>query len=105
MVSPECLLAEASEPSPGCAGWDRLGDGLGDGFASIQVLVNVDIFSEGFDCPDVEFVQLARPTLSLAKYLQMVGRGLRVAKGKKNCVIIDNVGLYRVFGLPSLVWN
>ena len=72
---------------------------------NIQVLVNVDIFSEGFDCPDVEFVQLARPTLSLAKYLQMVGRGLRVAKGKKNCVIIDNVGLYRVFGLPSQVWN
>lgn len=71
----------------------------------IQVLVNVDIFSEGFDCPDVEFVQLARPTMSLAKYLQMVGRGLRVAKGKKNCVIIDNVGLYRVFGLPSQVWN
>ena len=71
----------------------------------IQVLVNVDIFSEGFDCPNVEFVQLARPTLSLAKYLQMVGRGLRVAKGKKNCVIIDNVGLYRVFGLPSQVWN
>ena len=91
---------------------DGAGDGLGatclrpaDGLAPIQVLVNVDIFSEGFDCPDVEFVQLARPTLSLAKYLQMVGRGLRVAKGKKNCVIIDNVGLYRVFGLPSQVWN
>lgn len=42
----------------------------------IQVLVNVDVFSEGFDCPDVEFIQLARPTLSLAKYLQQVGRGL-----------------------------
>ena len=91
---------------------DKVGDRLGatclrpaDGAAPIQVLVNVDIFSEGFDCPDVEFVQLARPTLSLAKYLQMVGRGLRVAKGKKNCVIIDNVGLYRVFGLPSQVWN
>ena len=116
-----------SKVSPDCAGWDRLGaaclraaDGLADGAADrlgatclrpadgvapIQVLVNVDIFSEGFDCPDVEFVQLARPTLSLAKYLQMVGRGLRVAKGKKNCVIIDNVGLYRVFGLPSQVWN
>ena len=89
-VSPDCLC-----------GVNRLGDGL----APIQVLVNVDIFSEGFDCPDVEFVQLARPTLSLAKYLQMVGRGLRVAKGKKNCLIIDNVGLYRVFGLPSQVWN
>ena len=87
---------------------DRLGATClrpADGVAPIQVLVNVDIFSEGFDCPDVEFVQLARPTLSLAKYLQMVGRGLRVAKGKKNCVIIDNVGLYRVFGLPSQVWN
>ena len=119
-----------SKVSPDCAGWDRLtdtclrvgdkvGDRLGDTClrvtdgvedhlddpAPIQVLVNVDIFSEGFDCPDVEFVQLARPTLSLAKYLQMVGRGLRVAKGKKNCVIIDNVGLYRVFGLPSQVWN
>ena len=126
-VSPDFLsagaLKEASKPSPDCAGWDRLGatclraaDGVGDrltatclrpadGLAPIQVLVNVDIFSEGFDCPDVEFVQLARPTLSLAKYLQMVGRGLRVAKGKKNCVIIDNVGLYRVFGLPSQVWN
>ena len=83
----------------------RTADGVADELAPIQVLVNVDIFSEGFDCPDVEFVQLARPTLSLAKYLQMVGRGLRVAKGKKNCVIIDNVGLYRVFGLPSQVWN
>ena len=123
-----------SKVSPDCAGWDHLtdtclraGDGLdatclraadgvgdrlgttclraADELAPIQVLVNVDIFSEGFDCPDIEFVQLARPTLSLAKYLQMVGRGLRVAKGKKNCVIIDNVGLYRVFGLPSQVWN
>ena len=71
----------------------------------LQVLINVDIFSEGFDCPDVEFIQLARPTLSLAKYLQMVGRGLRPSKGKKNCMIIDNVGLYRVFGLPSQIWD
>jgi len=120
-------MSGASKVSPDCAGGDRLGatclrpadkvgdrlaatclraaDGVGDELAPIQVLVNVDIFSEGFDCPDVEFVQLARPTLSLAKYLQMVGRGLRVARGKKNCVIIDNVGLYRVFGLPSQVWN
>ena len=125
-------MSGASKVSPDClCGVNRLGDGLGDRLgatclraadgvgdrltatclrpadelAPIQVLVNVDIFSEGFDCPDVEFVQLARPTLSLAKYLQMVGRGLRVAKGKKNCLIIDNVGLYRVFGLPSQVWN
>ncbi len=125
-------MSGASKVSPDClCGVNRLGDGLGDRLgatclraadgvgdrltatclrpadelAPIQVLVNVDIFSEGFDCSDVEFVQLARPTLSLAKYLQMVGRGLRVAKGKKNSLIIDNVGLYRVFGLPSQVWN
>ena len=66
----------------------------------IKVLVNVDIFSEGFDCPDVEFVQLARPTLSLAKYLQQVGRGLRKSGDKESCMLIDNVGLHRIFGLP-----
>lgn len=67
----------------------------------IQVLVNVDLFGEGFDCPDVEFIQLARPTLSLAKFLQQVGRGMRVYDGKKYCLILDNVGSYRLFGLPS----
>lgn len=72
---------------------------------NIQVLVNVDLFGEGFDCPDVEFIQLAIPTLSLAKYLQMVGRGLRVAKSKECCIILDNVGLYRLFGLPTTEWN
>ena len=71
----------------------------------IQVLVNVDVFSEGFDCPDVEFVQLARPTRSLAKYLQQVGRGLRCAEGKKACVLLDNVGLYRAFGLPVEMYD
>ena len=68
---------------------------------AIQVLVSVDLFSEGFDCPDVEFIQIARPTLSLAKYLQMVGRGLRPCQGKTSCIILDNVGLYKTFGLPT----
>ena len=68
----------------------------------IKVMVNVDVFSEGFDCPDVEFVQMGRPTLSLAKYLQQIGRGLRMSKGKDACMLIDNVGLYRVFGLPHV---
>ena len=71
----------------------------------IQVLVNVDVFSEGFDCPDVEFVQMARPTLSLSKYLQQVGRGLRKSRGKVSCMLIDNVGLCRVFGLPVQHWD
>ena len=67
----------------------------------IDIIVNVDIFSEGFDCPDIEFIQLARPTRSLVKYLQQVGRGLRPTKDKDNCIILDNVGMYSRFGLPD----
>lgn len=67
----------------------------------IDIIVNVDIFSEGFDCPDIEFIQLARPTRSLVKYLQQVGRGLRPTEGKTNCIILDNVGSSLVFGLPD----
>lgn len=67
----------------------------------IQVLVNVEIFTEGFDCPDVSFIQLARPTRSLTLYLQQVGRGLRITEGKDKTIILDNVGLYNYFGLPD----
>lgn len=67
----------------------------------IDIIVNVDIFSEGFDCPDIEFIQLARPTKSLVKYLQQVGRGLRATKGKSKCIILDNVGAHLEFGLPD----
>ncbi len=66
----------------------------------IQVIVNVNIFSEGFDCPAIEFVQLARPTKSLSLYLQQVGRALRISDGKENSIILDNVGLYNRFGTP-----
>lgn len=75
----------------------------------LDCLVNVNLFDEGFDCPDVEYIQMARPTLSLAKYLQMVGCGLRINRKdpKKVCMIIDNVGNYRKFGLPDRYrdWN
>lgn len=67
----------------------------------IDIIVNVDIFSEGFDCPDIEFIQLARPTRSLVKYLQQVGRGLRLTENKQHCIILDNVGMYSRFGLPD----
>lgn len=73
----------------------------------IDIIVNVDIFSEGFDCPDIEFIQLARPTRSLVKYLQQVGRGLRPTEGKEHCIILDNVGMYSRFRLPDARrhWN
>jgi superfamily II DNA or RNA helicase len=68
---------------------------------NIQILCNVNIFSEGFDCPDVEFIQLARPTKSLAMYLQQVGRGFRIHEEKEKVIFLDNVGLFNRFGLPS----
>jgi superfamily II DNA or RNA helicase len=68
----------------------------------LQVLVNVDLFDEGFDVPAVECVILARVTESLAKYLQMVGRGLRIMDGKTEAVIIDPVRNWeRGHGMPN----
>ncbi len=71
----------------------------------VDVMCNVNIFSEGFDCPDAEFVQLARPTKSLSMYLQQVGRALRPAEGKSAALILDNVGLFNRFGFPSASRN
>ena len=67
----------------------------------IQIICNVNILSEGFDCPDVEVIQLTRPTYSLSMYLQQVGRGLRASPGKSKAIFIDNVGSYLRLGLPS----
>ncbi len=72
---------------------------------NIDILVNVDVFGEGFDVPEVEFIQLARPTLSLSKYLQQLGRGMRITDGKSIVTILDQVGLYLVFGLPTNDWD
>lgn len=72
----------------------------------IDVLVNVDLFDEGFDVPDCEVVIMARPTMSLAKYLQQFGRALRPAPGKR-ALIIDHVGNWRRHGFPDRphVWS
>lgn len=64
-----------------------------------DVLCNVNIFTEGFDCPDIEVVQLARPTKSFALYLQQVGRVMRPAEGKEYGLILDNAGLAHEHGL------
>ena len=92
----KCCWIEAMTPAEER---QRLVDAYRQG--EIDVIVNVDIFSEGFDCPEVEFIQLARPTLSLTKYLQQVGRGMRPVPFKDYVTILDQVGLYQTFGLPT----
>lgn len=89
-------------------------------FGDLDVLVNVDLFDEGFDVPSVTCVILARITLSLAKYLQMPGRGFRpvyaagydlktqegrlaaIAAGPKpEAIIIDPVRNWERHGMPN----
>lgn len=60
----------------------------------IKVICNVEIITEGFDFPECEVVQLARPTKSLSLYLQMVGRVMRIAKNKTEGIVLDNAGLW-----------
>ncbi|KAL2825278.1 P-loop containing nucleoside triphosphate hydrolase protein [Aspergillus cavernicola] len=55
------------------------------------VLLNCGLFTEGTDIPNVDCVLLARPTRSRNLLIQMIGRGLRLYKGKKDCHIIDMV--------------
>lgn len=68
---------------------------------SISVLVNVDLFGEGFDVPACEVVIMARPTASLAVYLQQFGRALRTLPGKMVGLIIDHVGNWKRHGFPD----
>lgn len=76
----------------------------------VQVIANAQVLTEGFDEPSVECVMIARPTKSQGMYVQMVGRGTRIAPGKKDCIVLDIVGatdrldlttLPRLFGLDE----
>ncbi len=68
---------------------------------SPPVIVSVDLFGEGLDCPGLNAVQLLRPTQSLGLHLQQVGRGLRIDEGKEYLVILDHVGNTWRHGLPD----
>lgn len=73
----------------------------------IQVLTNCALFDEGLDIPSLDGVILARPTQSLSRFLQMVGRALRPHEGKEHAIIIDLAGNYERLGMPddTRVWT
>jgi superfamily II DNA or RNA helicase len=77
--------------------------GLSSG--ELKVLTNVEVFTEGVDVPRVETVILFRPTRSLTLYLQMVGRGMRVAEGKDTLTVLDHAGLVYEHGFPDAEWE
>ena len=64
----------------------------------IQTVFNVGVLTTGFDFPGLESIILLRPTQSLALYLQMLGRGVRLAPGKETCHVIDLSGTVKKLG-------
>lgn len=67
----------------------------------IKVICSVELFTEGLDVPAVEVIGMVRPTQSLGMYRQMVGRGMRVAEGKEELIILDSAGNFERHGLPD----
>lgn len=65
-----------------------------------MVLSNVALLSEGWDCPSTEVMILARPTRSLIRFIQMVGRVLRPAPGKTGALLLDHSGSTARLGHP-----
>ena len=80
---------------------DRERDGALARFArgETRIICNVDIISEGFDCPDCEIVIMGRPTLSYTKFIQMLGRAMRAARGKI-ALCLDLCGNVFIHGMP-----
>ncbi|MDE5757653.1 MAG: DEAD/DEAH box helicase, partial [Allobaculum sp.] len=74
-----------------------------NGFESgrYDIIFNAMILTEGYDCPQVDCVIVLRPTTSRALYVQMVGRGLRLAEGKKDCLLIDFLFQHEGFDLAG----
>jgi DNA repair protein RadD len=72
-----------------------------------QVLCNVDLLTYGFDLPELSCAVIARPTLSISRYLQMGGRAIRAFPGKTDAVIQDHSGCVREHGYleEDRIWN
>lgn len=87
-----------------------------DGFKSlkIRVVINVNVLSVGFDHPELDMIMDCNPTLSFARHYQKWGRGVRIAEGKKNCLIVDYAEGLSKFGrledvtiedIPTFGWG
>ncbi len=69
---------------------------------NVNVLINVGKLTVGFDETSVDALIIARPTQSLRLFLQIIGRGLRIHKGKEDCLIIDIAGTVEKHGYPTM---
>ncbi|WP_058260756.1 DEAD/DEAH box helicase, partial [Thalassovita autumnalis] len=69
----------------------------------IRALASMGVLTTGFNAPAVDLIALLRPTKSAGLYVQMVGRGTRLAPGKENCLVLDFAGNVRCHGPIDLV--
>ncbi len=70
-------------------------------YGRTRVVVNVGVLTTGFDFPALDGIVLARPTMSLPLYYQMIGRGVRTSEGKECCHVFDLCGNVDRFGKPE----
>ena len=92
---PAAVILSDTTPEERTAAIESFGD------ETLRVLVNVAVATEGFDLPHASCVVITRPTMSLALYLQMVGRGLRPKANGGDCLILDLAGNAETHGLPE----
>ena len=64
----------------------------------IHALTNANILTTGFDSPSIDLIAMLRPTMSPTLYIQMAGRGMRIAPGKTDCLVLDFAGVVETHG-------
>jgi DNA repair protein RadD len=64
----------------------------------IKALTNCSVLTTGFDAPGIDLIAMLRPTMSPGLYVQMAGRGLRIAEGKTDCLVLDFAGVVEQHG-------
>jgi DNA repair protein RadD len=70
---------------------------------AIRCIVNVSVLTTGFDAPQVDLIALLRPTCSPGLFVQMAGRGFRLAEGKTNCLLLDFGGNFMRHGSLDMI--
>jgi len=65
---------------------------------SLRAVTNANVLTTGFDHPGIDMIAMLRPTLSVSLYVQMAGRGMRIAKSKKDCLVLDFAGVVSTHG-------
>lgn len=80
---------------------DRILFGFKAGY--IRAVCNMSVLTTGFDAPNVDLIAMLRPTLSTGLYVQMLGRGTRLAPKKENCLVLDFSGNVRRHGPIDLI--